>query len=332
MKGRITLVERKPSESVSIERVFRQVVKDIPAGLDVNFQSVPYGNGIFAIIKNFLFYRPVKSDIYHITGDVHYIALRLPGERTVLTIHDLIFLHRRSGLRRYVLKKLFLEIPLKRCARITAVSEATKNEIVKFAGISEDRIAVIENPISRRIVPGDVKPFNSDSPRILHIGTAVNKNLPNLITAVKGMRCTLRIIGRLDDKILEQLTADGTAYENAFGLNEDQIIAEYREADIVSFCSTYEGFGLPIVEAQKMRKPVLTSDLAPMNEVAGHGATLVDPYDPASIRAGIEKIINDPVRRNELLDAGVENVKRFDGKVIAERYAEIYRDLLRRSP
>jgi glycosyltransferase involved in cell wall biosynthesis len=329
MKARITYVERKASEAVSIERVFRTVVDDLPADeFEVKFESVPCGNGIGAILKNLLFFRRPEADIFHITGDVHYIALRLPGYRTVLTIHDLIFLHRRSGIRRYALKKLFLDIPVKRSARITTVSQATKDEILKHTDVDPDRITVIDNPISSRISASVVKPFNEKVPRILHIGTAANKNLPNLIRAVKGMNCTLRIIGKLDDKILEQLVADRVRYENDHGLDEHQIIEEYRSADIVSFCSVYEGFGLPILEAQAMLRPVVTSDISPMKEVAGEGAELVDPVDPASIRAGLMRIIDDADHRDKLIAAGAENVKRFDGRAISARYAEVYREML----
>jgi glycosyltransferase involved in cell wall biosynthesis len=69
-----------------------------------------------------------------------------------------------------------------------------------------------------------------------------------------------------------------------------------------------------------------------MNEVAGGGAELVDPFDPASIRDGLMRIIDDPDRRNSLIEAGSVNVKRFNGKAIAARYAELYRELLDRRP
>jgi glycosyltransferase involved in cell wall biosynthesis len=329
MKGRITFIERKPSDSVSIERVFRQVARDLPGSeFELQFRPVPHGNGIAAILMNLVSFRPNSSDIYHITGDIHYISLRLPGDRTVLTIHDLIFLHRRSGLRRLVLKKLFLDIPLRRCARITAVSQATKDEIIKYSGIDSDRITVIENPINDRIAAGNDHPFNAECPLILHIGTAENKNLENLIAAVRGINCRLRIVGKLDDKILSSLDANGTVFENIHGLDEYKIAEEYQKADIVSFCSTYEGFGLPILEAQATNKPVVTSDLAPMNDVAGKGAALVDPHDTASITQALQRIIDDPVYREELIAAGIENIKRFNGAAIAAKYAGVYRDLL----
>ena len=331
MKPRIIFVERKPSASVSIERVFRQIAADLPPDkFDVEFQTVPYGNGIVAILKNLLFFRKRKADIYHITGDVHYISLVLPGAITVLTIHDLVFLRRRTGIRRYVLKKLFLELPLRRVGQVTVVSQAIKDEVIAETGFSAEKIEVIANPLIHGFEADPQKPFNEECPVILHIGTAENKNLSNLIAAVEDLPCKLKIIGQLDDKVIESLRRHKTNYETAAGLDESQIVEEYRNADIVSFCTTYEGFGLPIIEAQAMRKPVITSDLAPMNAVAGDGALLVDPNDPVSIRRGLDRLITDAEYRTQLIAAGTENIKRFDGKPLAQQYADIYDRILSR--
>jgi glycosyltransferase involved in cell wall biosynthesis len=107
-------------------------------------------------------------------------------------------------------------------------------------------------------------------------------------------------------------------------------VNEYRNADIVAFCSTYEGFGLPIIEAQAMRTPVVVSNLSPMNAVAGAGAAFVDPYEVASIRAGILKIIDDAEYRDDVVRTGTNNSKRFDSADIALQYADIYRQIIER--
>ncbi len=329
MKHKILFVERKPSESVSIERVFQQIAKDLPEGrFDIARQSMPYGNGIFGTFLNLLFFKPNRADIYHITGQVHYIALRLPKKKTVLTVHDLIFLHRRTGLRHFVLKWLFLKLPLKKLDFVTTVSRTTKDEILKYARVDGQKIRVIENPVIEGFEPRDEKPFDENCPVILQIGTAENKNLVKLIRALRGMTCKLRIIGRLDARICETLRSCEVEYENTFGLDQNGIVEEYRKADIVAFCSSYEGFGLPIIEAQAIRKPVITSNRSPMREVAGTAACLVEPDDVLSIRRGVLKIINYPEYRMNLIEQGKNNVRRFDGKKIAAQYADLYDDIL----
>lgn len=329
MKPKVIFIERKPSDSVSIERVFRQIVNDFPIDqFDVEFQSVPYGNGILAIIKNLIFFHKRPADIYHITGDIHYISLLTPANRTVLTIHDLIFLRRQTGLRRFVLRKLFLNFPVRRIKQITAVSQTIKDEIILRSRVPEVNIEVIQNPLIDGFSAQPEKAFDQDFPVILHIGTAENKNLPTLIEAVEGLCCKLIIIGHLSDKVIESLRRRKISYENETGLNESDIIEQYRKADIVSFCSTYEGFGLPIIEAQAMRKPVITSDLPPMNEIAGPHGVLVNPYNSASIKNALVRIISDSEYRTRIVDAGEENVKRFTGKSAAGKYVQIYERML----
>ena len=326
---KIIYIERKFWEWVSIEKVFRQIAGSLsPDRFQTAFQQVPYGNNLLGTIKNLLFFKKEPGDIYHVTGQIHYITLVLPAKRTVLTIHDLRFLHDRNGLRRFVLKKLFLDWPVKKLRYITAISDATKNEIVFYTKCDERTIRVIENPLRDEFVPSALKPFDKAHPVILQIGTTTNKNIPNLIRAIEGLSCRLVIVGRIDSEISDLLKSYRIAFENKIDLSDAELVSEYQRADIVAFCSTYEGFGLPIIEAQAMHKPVITSDLSPMKEVAGGAAILVDPKDPAEIRKGIEKIINDDEVRANLIRSGLENVVRFKPEQIARVYEEYYESIL----
>jgi glycosyltransferase involved in cell wall biosynthesis len=88
---------------------------------------------------------------------------------------------------------------------------------------------------------------------------------------------------------------------------------------------------MPIVEAQATGRPVVTSARAPMDEVAGGAACLVDPEDVASIRAGIERVLRDEKYRGELVRAGFVNRERFRPAAQARQYAEIYREMAKRS-
>ena len=329
MKTRILYVERQPSLFVSIEKVFRQVAVSLSSNkYEYKFQQVPYGNDSVSVLKNLLAFRADDADIYHVTGHIHYMSLVLPPKRTALTIHDLRYLNNRTGIRKYLLKKLYFDWPLRRLRYVTAISEATRNEILKHAPYAAEKVRVIENPLGPQYIAAESREFNTECPLILQIGTMENKNVPNLIRALEGIKCKLRIIGPLDDKISAELARTRIDHENVDHVDDEGMLAAYRDADIIAFCSTYEGFGLPIIEGQAMRKPVVTSNISPMLEVSGMVAELIDPHDFASIRSGIQRIIADKQHRDRMVELGVENAKRFEATTIAEKYGALYDEVL----
>jgi len=324
----LVYVERR-TRWFSIEQVFRQIARDLSADLfKAEFHTLSYETHLIGILKNLLLFRRRPADLYHITGHVHFIALLLPPDRTVLTIHDLHFLHQRTGIRRYVLKKLFLDLPLRRVRHVTAISDATRDEIAEHTGRDRADIRVIPNPLRDAFVFTREKPFNRDCPTILQIGTTGNKNIPNLIRAIDGLRCRLVIVGPYDEQIAGLLATHRIEFEARTDLSDTELAAEYQACDLVAFCTTFEGFGLPIIEAQAMRKPLVTSDLSPMREIAGGGAVLVDPHDVASIRSAILRVIEDESLRQEIVRVGQINVERFESRRVAKMYEDLYLGIL----
>jgi glycosyltransferase involved in cell wall biosynthesis len=329
MKFSVEFIERKVSETSSIENVFRQVAKGL-SKLDIGsrFVKVPFGHSFIEILRNLFLYKRGEADIYHITGHIHYMALVLPVDKTVLTIHDLVILRIRKGFRRFVLKKLLFDLPVKRLNYITVISENTKKELIECTGCPEEKIRVIENPIRDEFIVTKTRKFDRECPVILQVGTSPVKNLPGLTAALNGVKCRLRIIGPLNDEQIAALKGNGIDYENRTGLTDAELKEEYLNADIVVFCSTYEGFGLPIIEAQATGTPLITSNLSPMREVAGEGALLADPYDPESIRKAIRRLIDEPETRDSVVEKGRANVQRFSSDRIAGRYAELYSEVI----
>lgn len=96
---------------------------------------------------------------------------------------------------------------------------------------------------------------------------------------------------------------------------------------MLCFVSLYEGFGMPIIEAQATGRPVVTSNLGAMAEVAGRGAHLVDPEESGSIRQGVVKILEDGAYREQLVEKGLKNVKRFRAETVAGQYMALYSDI-----
>lgn len=322
------LLFRKPVRFFSLERVFRQLEPNMSAVFDLHRWVAPRAGGSpTTILANWRAARKCRADVYHVTGDIHYITLALPRRRTMLTIHDCIFLYSTTGMKRSILKYLFLTLPVRHCQLITAISQATKDDIIAHTGCDPDKIVVIPNPVDGliRYVPAT---FNTANPVILFIGSTPNKNLNRVAEALKDIRCRLDIIGNPPEETLRLLESSGITYTVASGLSGEAIAEKYIAADIVLFPSTFEGFGLPIVEGQKAGRPVITSNLSPMKEVAASGACLVDPHDPASIRAGVLKVIEDAGYREQLVRAGFANVERFETSVVANQYLTCYKQLL----
>jgi len=262
--------------------------------------------------------------VNHVTGDINYIGFFLGKGRTIHTVLDCVFLDRTSGIKHKVLKLFWLTIPIRRSKYITAISESTKREILKYSGCTPEKIIVIPVAISQKFVRYD-KTFNKGNPVILQIGTAPNKNVPALINALKGVPCRLHIVGKREEAYEQQLKDCGIDYLYQSGLTEEEMLQKYREADIISFASTYEGFGMPILEAQATGRVVVTSNLSSMPEVAGEGACLVDPFSEQAIRQGILKVIENDRYREELITKGFENIKRYQPDYIARQYLELYK-------
>ena len=167
--------------------------------------------------------------------------------------------------------------------------------------------------------------FNKELPHIMHIGTTPNKNLSRVCLALKDINCHLEIIGKLDKTTdLDKLQNNNISFSNSFALKQEQLIKKYLETDMLIFVSTYEGFGVPIIEAQSMGIPVITSNLSPMIEVSGGSAALVDPYDIDAIKDAIYKITNDDEYRENLITNGLINSKKYHPKKITSMFEELY--------
>jgi glycosyltransferase involved in cell wall biosynthesis len=319
---------RKKGEFFSIERVFGRLEPGMNKFVTVRRLEAPIGGfSLQAIIRNILAARSVRADIYHITGDLHYLAFGLPRKQTILTIHDCVFLYQAAGLKRFLLKWLFLSGPVRRCALITTISESTRQDIIRHTGCAPFRVVVIPNPVDSKI-HFVARPFHGGEPVVLFLGSTPNKNLLRAIPALEGIPCLLDVVGDLSEEAITLLEKYRIKYRKGLNLTDEEVAEKYSGADLVLFPSTFEGFGLPIVEAQKAGRPVVTSDLDPMREVAGGAACLVDPYDVASIREGVLKVINDKAYREKLVQAGFQNVQRFDTASIVRQYISCYQRLL----
>ena len=318
----------RPSGNYSIESYFEDVIRFLPKNLIAKKKIARYeSTGLLKRLYILLAAIFNQGDINHITGDIHFINLFLRKKKTILTIHDCGFMRNPSPPAQFILKWFWLKLPVWRSHIVTAVSESTKNEIIYYTGCNPEKIRVINTTVSEKY-EFLRKEFNSLKPILLQIGTAQNKNVERLIPALDGINCQLNIIGKLSPEQLLLLKQHNIDYLNSYNISNEEMLSAYKNCDAVVFVSTLEGFGMPIIEANRVGRVVVTSNTSSMVEVASDAACLVDPLDINSIRAGVLKIISDSTVREQLITNGLKNKDRFLPGKIAEQYYFLYMELL----
>lgn len=324
---KITYIYRAPSNERSIERVFASIKKHvINEGHEVVESYVkPFRLWPFGLIYNMIRYAflSMKGDIFHITGDVQYVACFMNSKRTVLTIHDCVPLLNKNVpvYSKWLCYWLWYYFPLKHLKYITCISEATRKDLVSFFPWVEKKLTVIPDPFGDefKYVP---KQININNPRILHVGTRNNKNLERVIRALEYVSCNLVIIGKLSAEQKELLEKHHIRFINRFHISDEEIVAEYQKADIISFPSLFEGFGMPIIEGQATGRPVVTSNIEPMLTIAGGASILVNPHDIDSIREGFTGHTIAEIA--EVVERGLVNAQGYSSQAVAEQYIKLY--------
>lgn len=327
---KVVFFQRRPRAvgNYSLEFIFDDVRKRLSGKIEsVTAISRYESSGLFK--RLYILFEAIfrQGDVNHVTGDISFVGILLKKKRTIQTVLDCVHLNNTTGLKYRVLKLFWLSLPEKRARFLTAISESTKREILRHHRCDPEKIVVIPVAIS----PGfsfEAKTFNKQKPVILQLGTAPNKNLPSLIKAIEGISCHLHIVGKKEEQYEQLLNASNISYTYEWGLPAEEVINRYKSADIISLVSTYEGFGMPILEGQATGRPVITSNVFSMPEVAGDAAVLVNPEDINAIREGLLRIIHDDPFREQLVERGRENVKRFDPDFIAGQYLDVYKRIV----
>jgi glycosyltransferase involved in cell wall biosynthesis len=321
---------RQAPSRFSIERVFDTVGRNLPSPFTAVPRFCPYvGRGIVDRFRNGLAARQAREPMHHVTGDVHYVACFLPRGRTVLTVHDCSTLEYLSGARRAIARLVWYWLPVRCASIVTTISEFSRQQLLQVTGCRPDKVSVVYDPVPPGFAPAP-RPEKRRRPIVLQVGAAPNKNVTRVAEAIAPLGCALWIVGQPNGataSVIAGLGLDHTVFSN---VHDEELVELYRQCDVAIVASTYEGFGLPVVEAQASARPVVTSNICSMPEVAGDGACLVDPYDAESIRSGVKRVLSDEGFYERLVERGLRNVARFAPERIGAQYANLYRQLLAR--
>lgn len=316
--------EQRPG-NFSIEELFGNISDEVAKQYPVYKYYCKSSNRL----SNLMDVGSLKSDIYHITGDVNYLSFNLPTKQTVITVHDLGHFEKTlKGYKKALYKQLWLNLPFKSVSKITTISEFTKSRLIEHCNVPESKISVIHNPAPLHIFKRLDQVFNAHSPKILQIGSGHNKNINNLIDAVKGLDIELMLVRKPDAVLKEKLQAAGIKHKFYPLLSYEEVYQKYVECDLVYFASNYEGFGMPILEAQAVGRAIITSTVASMPEIGGKGAHYVDYQSVSEIKDAIIKLANDVSYRERIVNDGFTNVEQFSLGNIIPKYIKVYKDML----
>lgn len=262
-------------------------------------------------------------------------------KNTVVTIHGLEyeFCPNAYSFWERLYMRLSIKMSCKWAKRIISVSENTKWDLVQLYGVSEKKIDVVYEGYDLQIqnvnlkMQNDNKKSHVQEPYLLFVGRIEERK--NIINTVEAFEIFKEIYGeahklvlagkpgfgydRIKNRIMESKFKDDIV-ELGF-VNEEEKMELLRGAEVFSFVTSYEGFGIPILEAQSLGVPVVAARNSSIPEVAGDSAVLVDPRDPKSIARAYELLISDRSLREEIIKRGLENVKRFSWEKCAKEIA-----------
>lgn len=275
------------------------------------------------------------SDILFVPA--HTVPLIHP-RKIIVTIHGLEYEFCKGGYSFWA--RFYMRLSIRFSCRVAetviCVSENTKKDVVKLYNVPEEKIRVIYEGYDR-ITNSESQIVNHErSPCLLFIGRLEErKNVVRIIEAFEILKKKYQIPHQLvlvgkpgygHKKIINAIRHSSfTIHIKELGYVLEQEKWELlRNADVFLFPTLYEGFGIPILEAQSVGVPVVASETSSLPEVGGEGAVYVDPTSVESIADGVWKILSDKELKSGIIEKGLENVGRFSWEKCAE---EIYESI-----
>jgi glycosyltransferase involved in cell wall biosynthesis len=288
------------------------------------------------------------SDLLHALAYVLPLAWTGPS---VVTVYDLSFW--RTPERFPAAQRLYLStltrLSVRRAARVIAISESTKRDVMELMGVPADRVRVVPLAIEEEFRPVTEAAALADLRRrrglpehmILYVGTLEpRKNLVTLLEAYA--RCRGETSPESPWPPLVLAGGKGWGYEAIFAAVERLGLGEavlfpgfvphgelplwYSAADIFVYPSLYEGFGLPVLEALSCGTPVITSNVSSLPEVAGEAGLLVDPTDAEALAEALCRVWGDADLRREMRTRGLAQAARFSLAALGRQTISVYQE------
>jgi glycosyltransferase involved in cell wall biosynthesis len=335
--------------------VFVSEGEPVMPGAMVQRTALPTGNPLVRVLWEQLF-QPValwraRPDLLHSLAFVSPVVAPCPS---IVTVYDLSFKLTPDKFRQRRAQRLYLSAftahSCRRARRVIAISESTKEDVIRFWGIDRDRVDVAYpglHPAFRPLPRPEVESFRARRSLpdrfILYLGTLEpRKNLTTLIRAFSNLQSrSASLRGRssqISNLHLVLAGAKGWLYHDLFALVQelnltgkvffpgfvpaDELVLWYNAAAVFAYPSSYEGFGIPVAEALACGRPVVTSNVSSLPEAGGDAAIFAPPSDVDALRDALARAL---ALEPEALARGPAHAARFTWAATAAQTAASYR-------
>lgn len=326
--------------------LFTPVGKPVFFHDDAPFKIVTPPNHFFKILKplwrSFFLSKYLQKydlELFHGLSNELPRGIHKTGIRSVVTIHDLIFM-RYPEFYTPIDRTIYFSKMRYACHaadRIIAISRQTKNDVEAFFQVPSEKIDVIYQPVAQaffeqRDCSGFFSGHSIPSEYILAVGTLEpRKNQLGLLHALAkaGIELPVVFVGKQTGymgKMRKFAEESGLPNPLIFlsGISDDELAGLFRNALVSVYISLFEGFGLPVIESMASGCPVITSSVSCLPETAGNAALLCDPGNIEEIGEKINTVLNDTMLRKEITQKGRERAKLFQPLDYAQKLISLY--------
>lgn len=286
-----------------------------------------------------------KIDVYHgLSNELPFNISKFKGKK-IVTIHDLIFL-RYPKLYPLLDRKIYNKKFRSACKLadvIVATSEQTKNDIMEFYSIDPKMIKVVYQSCSEAFykmsskdeITRTLSKYKLPKNYLLSVGTIEErKNLGTILKALTLVKdIPLVVVGKKKayfKKLQTFITQNKLEKRIHFLENvpNEELPAIYKGADIFIYPSLFEGFGIPVIEALTSGTPVITTKGGCLGEVGGKSSVYIEPTNYEQLAEEIDRLLNSPELRKNIIEKGLEHSKIFLPEAIATEIMNIYKGRL----
>jgi glycosyltransferase involved in cell wall biosynthesis len=258
------------------------------------------------------------------------------GKARVTIVHDLYFrtIPKQIGWRATLTTDFIFRLVVAGSRSIVCVSDATRQDFRKWYPLNASRSLTIHSDSTLSVSPDEIGHTAPVAGRyILAVGNATsNKNFKTLAQAFEVLQQSYHDLHLVhvgsdpNDEILTTLASEvaRNAVVRMNGIDDTQLATLYRHAACLCVPSLYEGFCLPVLEAQGLGCPVVCADRSATPEIAGDGALTFDPTRVSSLTQALNKLLSSPEVAEDLRKRGHENRQRYSWKLTAQKYAKLF--------